>query len=68
MREHADPDGEFRTDTLIHMRTGEQTADIFTKALTGTAFDTHRRRMCGTQRKSSIKVAKDSERKRRRAQ
>ena len=48
VREHADPEGEFRTATLIHVRTGEQTADIFTKALTGTAFDTHRRRMFGT--------------------
>ena len=39
--EHADIDGEFRTTALIHMRTGEQIADIFTKALAGTAFDTH---------------------------
>ena len=64
VREHADSDGEFRTATLIHVRTGEQTADIFTKALTGTVFETHRRRMFGTERKSSAEVAQDSERKR----
>ena len=61
VREHADPDGEFWTVTLIHVRTGEQTADIFTKALTGTAFDTHRRRMFGTESKSFAEVAKASE-------
>ena len=65
--EYAELDGEFRTATLIHVRTGEQTADIFTKALTGTAFDTHRRRMFGTERKSSAEVAQELERKRRRA-
>ena len=64
VREHADPDGEFRTATLIHVRTGEQTANIFTKTLTGTAFDTHRRRIFGTERKNSAEVAQHSERKR----
>ena len=67
VREHADPDGEFRTATLINVRTGEHTADVFTKALTGTAFDTHQRTMFGTERKSSAEVAQDSERKRSRA-
>ena len=67
VREHANPGGEFRTATLIHVRTGEQPADIFTKALTETTFETHRRRLFGTERKSSTEVAKDSERKRRRA-
>ena len=68
VREHTDPDGEFRTATLLHVRTGDQIADVFTKALlTGTAFETHRRRMFGTERKISTEVAKDSERRRRQA-
>ena len=32
--EHVDPDGKFRTARLVHVRTAEHTADIFTKALT----------------------------------
>ena len=39
VREHVDADGEFRTARLIHVRTGDQTADIFTKALTGVMFE-----------------------------
>ena len=50
VREHADPDGEFWTTTLIHVWTGELTADIFTKTFTGNSFDTRRRRMFGTER------------------
>ena len=41
---------EYQAMTMIHVRIEEQTADIFTKALTGPAFDTHRRRMFGTER------------------
>ena len=63
VREHADSDRECRTATLIYVRTGEQTADIFTKSLTGPAFDTFRRRTFGTERKSSTDVVDDLERK-----
>ena len=54
VKEHMDPDGEFQTARLIHMRTGDQIADIFTKALTGLTFLTQRRRSLGTDRKTSI--------------
>ena len=63
VREHVDIDGEFRTARLVHVRTGEQIADIFTKALTGLDFETHRKGTFGTERKSSA-FARDSERKR----
>ena len=55
-----DPDGEFQTARLIHVRTGDQTADIFTKALTGLIFVTHRSRSLGTDRKTSTGVARDN--------
>ena len=38
VREHVDPEGEYKTAHLVHVRTGDQSADIFTKALTGTVF------------------------------
>ena len=38
VREHVDPDGEFGTTRLIHVQPGDQTVDIFTKALTGVIF------------------------------
>ena len=34
VREHVDTDGEFMAAQLFDVRTGDQTADIFTKALT----------------------------------
>ena len=32
VREHVDLEGEYKTAHLVHMRTGAQSADIFTKA------------------------------------
>ena len=66
VREHVDPDGEFQTARLIHVRTGDQTADIFTKALTGLTFLTHRSRSLGTDRKTSTEVDPDNMMKRQR--
>ena len=60
VREHVDPDGEFQTARLIHVRTGDQTADIFIKALTGLIFLTHRSQSLGMDRKTSIEVARDN--------
>ena len=60
VREHVDPDGEFQTARLIHVRTGDQTVDIFTKALTGLIFVTHRSRSLGTDSKTSAEVARDN--------
>ena len=65
VREHVDPDGEFGTARLIHVRIGDQTADIFTKALTGVIFEKHRSRSLGERRKASTAVAKDNKCKRR---
>ena len=64
IREHVDPEGEFRTAQLIHVRTADQSADIFTKALTGPVFDTHSKRIMGEQRKASTRVAEDNKKKR----
>ena len=66
VREHVDPDGEFGTARLIYVRTGDQTADILTKALTGVIFEKHRSRSLGERRKASTEVAKDNKCKRRR--
>ena len=41
VREHVDPDEEYGTATLIHVRTKDQTAHIFTKFLTGQDFVDH---------------------------
>ena len=61
-----DPDGDLRTAQLIHVRTGDQSADLYTKALTGPTFDAHRERNLGERRKPSSEVAEESQRKRRR--
>jgi len=66
VREHVDPDGDLRTAQLIHVRTGDQSADLYTKALTGPTFDAHRERNLGERRKPSSEVAEESQRKRRR--
>ena len=66
VREHVDPDGEFGTARLIHVQTGDQTADIFTKALTEVVFEKHRSRSLGERRKASTEVANGNKCKRRR--
>jgi hypothetical protein len=66
VREHVDPEGELRTAHLIHVRTGDQSADLYTKALTGAPFETHRERNLGEKRRASVEVAEDNRRKRRR--
>ena len=58
VREYVDPEGEYRTAHLVHVRTGDQSADIFTKALTGTVFDGHRKRTLGEETKTSMAVAR----------
>ena len=64
IREHVDPEGEHRTATLIQMKTADQPADIFTKALTGPVFESHRKKVLGQQRKASASVTGDNRRKR----
>ena len=56
--------GEHRTAILIHVRTADQSADIFTKALTGPVFECHRKRVLGQWRKASASVTEDDRRKR----
>ena len=63
IREHVDPEGEHRTAILIHVKTADQSADIFTKALTGSVFECHRKRVLGQQRKASASVTEDNRRK-----
>ncbi len=60
VREHVDPDGEFKTAQLIHVGTADQTADIFTKSVHGTAFETHRTRSLGKKRKAAASVMSDN--------
>ena len=45
--------GVLGTARLIHVCTGEISADIFTKALTGPVFTTHRDTVSGTRRSRS---------------
>ena len=64
IREHVDPKGKHRTAILIHVKTADQSADIFTEALTGPVFECHRKRVLGQLRKASASVAEDNRRKR----
>ena len=57
IREHVNPGGENRRTELIHVRTDDQTEDIFTKELTGPAFEERRSRSLGVEKKSSAAVA-----------
>ena len=52
VREHVDPEGEERTAVLVHVRTGDQTADMLTKALCGPTFEEHRSRSLGEEPKT----------------
>ena len=47
VRENVDREGELRTAQLIHLRTGDQSADIHTKAFSGHAFEEHQERNLG---------------------
>lgn len=65
VREHVDPAGEFKTAELVHVTTHNQSADVYTKALTGHAFGVHRKRNLGEESKSSEAVrAENASRKR----
>ena len=66
MREHVDPEGELKTAELIHVRTGDQSADLYTKALKGPAFAENCERNLGEKQRTSMDVAEDNRRKRRR--
>jgi hypothetical protein len=55
--------GKFGTARLVHVNTHEMTADIFTKALTGPAFVTHRDTLSGVKRSISS-VVQSRQRKR----
>ena len=65
VREHVDPDGELKTAVLVHVKSEDQSADIFTKALTGPLFASHRERNLGEKRKSTKEVIASNQRKRR---
>ena len=64
IREHVNPEGEHWTTILIHVKTADQSADIFTKALIEPVFECHRKRVQGQQRKTSASVTEDNRRKR----
>jgi hypothetical protein len=66
VREHVDPDGELKTARLIHVRSHSQSADMYTKSLTGDLFIEHRNRNLGEKKKSSTEVAEENRRKKRR--
>ena len=53
VREHVDKDGEYKTAELMLVGTDHQSADIYTKALTGPKFMGHRVRNMGVKRLSS---------------
>ena len=65
MREHVDPDGELKTAVLVHVKSEDQSADIFTKTLTGPLFASHRECNLGEKRKSTKEVIASNQRKRR---
>ena len=60
------PDGVERMTVLMHVRTGDQTADTFTKALTGPAFAEYRGRSLGEEPKSSSAMSEDHQIEKRR--
>ena len=66
VREHVDPEGEERTAVLVHVRTGDQTADMLTKALCGPTFEEHRSRSLDEEPKPSSAVAEDNRKVKRR--
>jgi hypothetical protein len=66
IREHVDPEGELQTARLAYVYTGDQSADLYTKTLTGQLFEEHRERNLGMKRRSSTQVMQESQRKRRR--
>jgi hypothetical protein len=47
VREHVDPDGLFKTAVLHHVTSENQSADIYTKALTGQLLQAHSKRNVG---------------------
>jgi hypothetical protein len=66
VREHVDPKGELRTAMLFHVDSADQSADMYTKALTGPLFIEHRARNLGEKRRSSGAVIERAQRKRKR--
>jgi hypothetical protein len=64
VREHVDPDGNFHTATLHHVTSENQSADIYTKALTGTLQITHSKRNLGETYLSSDEVIQLNNKKR----
>ena len=59
IREHVDPEGDLQTAILLYVRTGDQSADMHTKSLTGLPFVEHREHNLGTKR-SSTEVAEEA--------
>ena len=66
IREHVDPEGDLQTARLLYVRTGDQSADMYTKSLTGLPFVEHRERNLGNKRRSSTEVMERSQKKRHR--
>jgi hypothetical protein len=66
VREHVDKDGDYKTAKLMLVGTDHQSADIYTKALTGPKFVGHRVRNIGVKRMSSEGVMNDHLQKKRR--
>jgi hypothetical protein len=66
VREHVDPDGVLKTAKLIHVRSDDQSADMYTKSLNGPSFLVHRERNLGEKRKASTEVVRDNMKRRRR--
>jgi hypothetical protein len=66
IREHVDPDGEFKTAVLKLVGTDHQSADIYTKALVGLKFEGHRDSNMGVKRIASEVVMRDHCQKKRR--
>ena len=60
MREHVDSEGTLRMSQLIHVGSGDRSADIYTKALTGPIFGEHRERHLGERRKAFGVVIADN--------
>ncbi len=59
-------EGELLTAELLYVHTGDQSADMYTKSLTGPAFVEHHKRNLGEKRRSSTEVRERSQKKRRR--
>jgi hypothetical protein len=64
VREHVNPEGEYRTAEMCHVDSENQSADMYTKSLSAPKLEKHVARNLGEKRKSSSSIRADNSIKR----